>query len=413
MPDTGAMHPLGELTSVERAVALILSKVRAIDRVETVPLSAAAGRILAEEVRSPADSPASDRSRMDGFAVTASDLAGLAPGQTRALKVVGKSLAGAPFGRALESMACTEIATGAELPMRADAVVPVEDVRILDGGARAEFSSSPPRGLFVLARASDYRAGEVLLRSGDFMSGAKVGASASAGVLSVTVRSRPRILIVPTGDEVRPAHETIQDSQVRESNSHALAAFVTLRGGAPEVHGIVPDVLDQVASALREAMTYDAAVFTGGSSAGEKDFLGQAVKGAGQVAFHGLALRPGKPILFGQVANAPVLGLPGNPTSCMVGAHLFLDRILQGLTGERAPPLTATRVPLNGDVSGFVKGDDMLSIVLVRLKDGKAEPLLRDSMSVTGASAADGYFVVGPGKPAPASGETVAVLLLR
>ena len=175
----------------------------------------------------------------------------------------------------------------------------------------------------------------------------------------------------------------------------------------------MPDVREQVAAALREAMTYDAAVFTGGSSAGEKDFLGEAVRGAGAVAFHGVALRPGKPILFGQVGSSPVLGLPGNPTSCMVGAHLFLDRILQGLTGEHAPPLTATRVPLAGDVSGFVKGGDMLSVVLVRLKDGKAEPLLRDSMSVMGAAAADGYFVVGPGKSAPAPGETVPVILMR
>ena len=413
MAETGAMRPLGELISVERAVGLIQSKVRAIERIDTVPLTAAAGRILAEEIRAPCDSPASDRSRMDGFAVTASDLAGVGEGQARALKVVGKALAGAPFGAALEPGACVEIATGAELPMRSDAVVPVEQVQILEGGARVEFTKAAPRGQFVLGRGSDYRSGEVLLRSGDFMSGAKVGAAASAGVLSVTVRSRPRILIVPTGDEVRPAHEAIKDFEVRESNSHALAAFVTLRGAAAEIHPIVPDDLQQVSSALREAMGYDAAVFTGGSSAGEKDFLGRAVAATGAIAFHGVAMRPGKPILFGQVGNTPLLGLPGNPTSCMVGAHLFLDRILQGLTGERAPPLTATRMALKGDVSAFVKGDDLLSIVLVRLNDGKAEPFLRDSMSVTGASSADGYFVVGPGKPAPAPGDTVPVILLR
>lgn len=413
MSETGGMHPLPELTSVERAVALVTSKVRAIERVETVPLAEAAGRVVANPVQSPIDSPASDRSRMDGFAVSAYDFAGMADGQPRAFKVLGKSLAGAPFPQTLESMACVQIATGAELPMRADAVVPVEHVKIIDGGARVEFSKPPTRGQFVLSRGADYRAGEILLRAGDFVSPSRVGAAASAGVLRLDVRARPAILIVPTGDEVKPYDQPIQDFEVRESNSHALAAFVALRGGVSHIHAIVPDTLEAVVAALQEAQGFDAAVFTGGSSAGERDFLAEGLGSTGAIAFHGVAVRPGKPIIFGQVGQTPVLGLPGNPTSCMVGAALFLDRIIVGLSGERPPPLTATRIPLEGDVSSFVKGDDLLSMVLVRIEGGKAVPLLRDSMSVTGASMADGYFVVGPGRPAPASGDTVAVVLLR
>ena len=313
----------------------------------------------------------------------------------------------------LESMACVEIATGAELPMRADAVVPVEQVKVLDGGARVEFSKPAARGQFVLQRGGDYRAGEVLLKEGAFLSAAKIGAAASAGVMQLTVRARPRVLIVPTGDEVKPADQPVSESDVRESNSHALSAFVTLRGGQPEANAIVPDSLEAVVAALNRAQTFDAAVFTGGSSAGERDFLAEAVASTGAIAFHGVAVRPGKPILFGQVGQTPVLGLPGNPTSCMVGAHLFLDRIVQGLAGAQVAPITATRMPLGGDVSSYVKGDEVLSMVLVAIREGKAQPLLRDSMSVSGASLADGYFVVGPGRPAPAVGDTVAVVLLR
>ncbi len=400
---------------VERALALVATHVRPVLGAERVQLPESLGRVLAEDLRAGEDAPSSDRSRMDGYAVASSDLAGLSAGESRPLKVVGKALAGAPFPRALEAGACVEIATGAELPMRADCVVPVEQVRGADGGERVFFERSAERGAFVSRRASDYRAGEVLLRAGEILTPAKIAAAAAANFAEVQVRARPRVLIVPTGDEVQPQGAPLGEGEVRESNSHALAAFVASRGGVAERHAIVRDTLEEVARALDQAQSFDAAVFSGGSSAGAKDFLPSALARAGKVAFHGVALRPGKPIVYGQVGTTPVLGLPGNPTSCMVGAHLFLDRILYALQGAAPPPITATRIPLASEVAEHLKGTpaDFLTLVLVRIEGGMAAPLLRDSMTVTGAAFADGYFAVPPGKPPPQPGDSVAVVLLR
>jgi molybdopterin molybdotransferase len=415
LADTTGMHPIENLTEAERALGLASSEVKPIDRLERVELAAAVGRVVADEVRAPEDAPGSDRSRMDGFAVASVDFQGLGPGQTRTFKVVGRALAGAAFARTLESMACVEVATGAELPMRADAVVPVERVKVDADLTRVEFASAPSRGDHISRQGSDYRAGDVLVGANTILTPAKIAAAAAANLIQIEVRARPRILIVPTGDEVQPYGTPLGGGHVRESNSHALAAFVTSRGGLPDRHPIVRDVKEDVAAALAKVGSYDGAVFTGGSSAGSHDFLSAAIVEAGDILFHGVAVRPGKPVLFASVGGKPVLGLPGNPTSCMVGAHLFLDRILWALQGAHPPVLTATRATLGAEVAEYVRASppDFLTLVLVRLDAGTATPVVKDSMSVTGASLADGYFAVPPGKPCPKVGDTVPVIPLR
>jgi molybdopterin molybdotransferase len=415
MDDASGMHPLENLTGAERALGLASSEVKPIDRLERVELAAAVGRVVADEVHAPEDAPGSDRSRMDGFAVASVDFQGLEPGQTRTFKVVGKALAGAPFARTLESLACVEVATGAELPMRADTVVPVELVKVDPDGSRVEFARAPSRGDHVSRQGSDYRAGDVLVGANSILTPAKIAAAAAANLIQIEVRARPRVLIVPTGDEVQPYGTPLTGGHVRESNSHALAAFVASRGGLPDRHPIVRDIKEDVAAALAKVGAYDAAVFTGGSSAGSHDFLAAAIVEVGDIIFHGVAVRPGKPILFASVSGRPVLGLPGNPTSCMVGAHLFLDRILWALQGAHAPALTATRATLSAEVADYVRASppDFLTLILVRLDAGTATPVVKDSMSVTGASGADGYIAIAPGKSAPAAGDTVPVIPLR
>jgi molybdenum cofactor synthesis domain-containing protein len=411
----GGMHPLKDLVTLERALSLITSSARAVEGVERVEVAAAAFRVLAEDVRAPEDAPNVDRSKMDGYAVTSPDLTGLGEGRTRRLKLAGRSLAGAAFGRALEPGSCAEIATGAALPMGADAVVPVEDTRPVDGGEAVEFLMAAPRHQFISRRGSDFRAGDVLLRAGEVLTPAKLAAAASANAASLSVRARPRVAIFPTGDEVRPQGEPLADGDVRESNSLALAAFIAARGCAPERQAVVRDTPEAVREALARVASFDAAVFTGGSSAGSRDFLARALAEQGSVVFHGVRLRPGKPVLFGRASEKPVLGLPGNPTSCMMGAHLFLDRLLAALAGAAPAPLTATRVPLADDIGDFVRASppDFTTLVLVRLADGTAKPVLKDSMTVTGASLADGYFAVGPGRDPPKPGDAVPVVLLR
>lgn len=409
------MRPLTDLVTFERALALIAGLCQPIERSERVDLALAGGRVLIDDLRAAEDAPASDRSRMDGYAVSAADLGGLQPGEGRALKILGRSLAGAPLSRALEVGACAEIATGAELPQGADAVVAVEHTRPASDLARVEVVGPVERFQLVFRRASDYRAGEVLVAAGQVLTPSKVAAAAAAHAPTLLVRERPRVLIVPTGDEVQALGSPLGDGHVRESNSYGLSAFIAARGGLPERHAILPDIEEELSATLLKVASYDAAVFTGGSSAGSKDFLASGLAKAGKVAFHGVQVRPAKPVLFGQVHGRPVLGLPGNPTSCMVGAHLFLDRVLSGLSGAAPLPVTTTRARLEGDISAFVRASPpgFLTLVLLRLEGGKAVPVLRDSQTVTGAAFADGFLPVPAGRPAPASGEEVPVVLLR
>src|SRR6267143_3588140 len=294
------MHPLGKLISLDEALELIASHVQPIDRTETVDVAHAVGRVLAETIRAKEDSPATDRSRMDGYAVASSELADLQEGQTKVLKLVGRVSAGSAVPPELKEGTCLEIATGASLPARADAVVPVELARPLEGGESVEFSRPVARGTSVSLRGSDYRAGEELVRAGDRFTPARVAAAASANVFQVNVRARPKVLVVPTGDEVVPLGAPLSEGQVRDSNSHGLTAFVTARGALPDRHPLVRDSVEDVLKAVEFSVNYDAAVFSGGTSAGVKDFLATTLAQAGQVLFHGVRLRPGKPVIFGK-----------------------------------------------------------------------------------------------------------------
>lgn len=414
MGEPTGMRPLGELIAFDRALEMMRANVRAVEGSERVEIAAAVGRVLAEEVRATEDSPAVDRSRMDGFAVASSDLAGLSGFKTKLLSVAGRTSAGGAAAAPLQPGTCVEVATGASLPPGADTVVPVEDARPT-GGPIVEFKTAVKPGAHVSRRGSDYRADDVLLSAGSLVTPSRIAAAASANIAHLKVRRRPRVLIVPTGDEVVPLGAPLAEGHIRESNSHALAAFIASRGGTPECHAIVADRLEDVVQALRTAGGYDAAVFTGGTSAGVKDFLAPALKQVGTVAFHGVKLRPGKPVVLGEAFGKPILGLPGNPTSCMVDAYLFLDRMLAHLLGTVPPSLASVKAKLAADVSSYTAASpvDFLTLVLVRLDGSSAHPVLKDSMSVMGAAQGDGFFVVGPGRPAPNLGDDVSVVLLR
>jgi molybdopterin molybdotransferase len=345
---------------------------------------------------------------MDGFAV--SSAAG-PPGGGALLRIQGRALADHGGDVRLLPGTCVEVATGTLLPSGADAVVPVEDTEPGPDPGTVRIRAWPRAGAHVSARGSDYRAGDVLIGEGARVTAPRVAAAAAAGIPRLTVVDRPRVLVVATGDEVVAGDGPLAPGHVRESNSVGLAALIGRRGGAATRHTIVPDETEALAGALAGARAFDAAVFTGGTSAGVKDLLAPTLAREGAVAFHGVALRPGKPILFGSIGHVPVLGLPGNPTSCMLGAHLFLVPILDHLLGAGAVGTTSRPARLGGDVRGFVRASppSFVTAVLVRLAGPEALPVTKDSMTVTGASMADGYFLVGPGQEPPAPGAQVDV----
>lgn len=402
------MHPLSSVVPFEEARARLAAGVGPVGRRVAVPVGQCAGRVLAGPVRAREDAPAGDRSRMDGYAVSTADLG---PDGGAVRRVQGQALANASGLAPLEAGACFEVATGALLPPGADAVVPVEDTQPGPEPGTVRFGDPPTPGAHVSARGSDYRAGDPLVPAGVLVTPARAAAIAAAGAAEVEAFDRPRVLVVPTGDEIVTSAGPLPPGHVRDSNSVGLAALVASRGGVAERHAPVADDPAALEAALAEASAFDAAVFTGGTSAGVKDHLAAVLGRAGSVSFHGVAIRPGKPVLFGHAGDVPVLGLPGNPTSCMLGAHLFLAPLVDRLTGTRGQVRTWAPTPLGEDVSGFVRASPptFRTFVLVRIAGGKALPVVKDSMSVTGSSQADGYFTVGPGAPTPGVGEKVNV----
>jgi len=295
---------------------------------ERVPLAEAAGRVLAEPVRARAPLPPFAASTMDGFACRTGDLAD--PGAR--LRLAGTAAAGHPWPGTLRPGTCVRIFTGAPLPRGADCVEMQERVAVRGGWAR--FERPGEAGRFVRPAGSDVPRGAVALATGARLDPGAIGLAAALGRARLAVVRRPRVAILATGDEVvtlgrRPGH-----GQIVESNVHALAAAVREAGGEPRLLGIARDQPAALRRALRRARGADLLLTIGGVSVGERDLVRGALAAAGtRVDFWRVALRPGKPLLFGRRGRTLVFGLPGNPASALVDFELFARPALRALAG--------------------------------------------------------------------------------
>ena len=326
------------LVSLSQAQELVWSRACVLPVVEHVPLLAALHRHAAAEYATDGPWPTTDRSAMDGFAVVAG-AGGLAAGTV--LPVVGESLAGHPFGRALGPREAIRIMTGAVVPAGADAVVPVEQTSGY-AGAEVTLQAAVARGANIRPCGSELAAATVVVTKGQRLRAAEIGVLAVLGIAEVAVVRRPRVAILSTGDEVVPLRQTPASHQVRDSNSWALAAQVLEAGGEPIQLGIAGDEAGvtrrMLAAGLADA---DVLLSIGGISEGTHDLVQQELEALGVAqVFHGIALKPGKPTFFGMAAggNGPrfVFGLPGNPASCFTVFDLLVAPLLARLQGAAA-----------------------------------------------------------------------------
>jgi molybdopterin molybdotransferase len=320
------------LTPAE-ALARILASVADVAPLpaERVSLPAALGRVLAVDLRAPRALPPFAASTMDGYALRASDAT--RPGA--ALPVAMVIAAGHPAGRPLPRGTCARIYTGAPLPKGADAVEMQEEVERT--GEVAVFRRPAQAGRFVRAVGDDVARGDVALPAGALLDPGAIGFCASLGRGRVAVHRRPRVAILPTGDEIVPLGTRPGPGQIIESNSHALAAAVAEAGGVPT---ILPAAVDEAAPlrrAIRRARGFEVLVTCGGVSVGDRDLVKAALVDAGaRLDFWKVAARPGKPVAFGRLGRTLVFGLPGNPASALVAFELYARpalRALAGLTG--------------------------------------------------------------------------------
>jgi len=333
------------------ARSLLLSRVEPVCAHERVPLMAAHGRTLAEDLRCDGPWPATDRSAMDGFCARVGG-DGLPAGAT--LPVVGESLAGRPFDRELQAGEAIRIMTGAVVPAGGDAVVPVEQTSGYEG-AQVTFTDAVRAGANIRPQGSERAAGDVALAAGQRVGPPEIGVLAVLGQHEVDVIARPKVAIVATGDEVVPVEQAPLPHQVRESNSWALSAQVAACGGEPLRLGIAPDEAGALRDVLRRGLDEaDVLLTIGGISKGTHDLVHGTLTELGvDTVFHGLKLKPGKPTYFGVREHGGrrqyVVGLPGNPASTFTVFDLLVRPLLTKWLGGD-PGEWGLRVPL-GDTT--------------------------------------------------------------
>ena len=369
-------------------------------RLETIrlPLDEALGRVLAEPVWAARSSPPFDAAAMDGIAVRADDTIGAS--ETAPVR--------------LERDAYEVVDTGDPMPAGRDAVVMREDVHEADGGA-VELRAAAPPYQHVRSIGEDVSAAELLLPAGHRLRPVDVAAAGAAGATEVVVRRRPVVAVIPTGDEIRPLGAELRPGDLPDTNSLMLAAQAEEAGCEAVRHAVVPDDIERIAEAVREAAaTSDLVIVIAGSSAGRADYTAAVVAQIGTLAVHGVAVKPGHPVVLGAAEGTPVLGSPGYPVSAALTFDIFAAPLLARLEGAPPPDWPRAQARLSRKLASSMGVDDWVRVRLGRVRgELVATPLPRGAGVLTSLVRADGLLVV----PAPLEGhhpgEQVEVRLLR
>ena len=392
----------------EEAVRIILEKIPEAAEAEPVDLSNALGKVVAEEILSPEDLPAYARSTVDGFAVHAADTYGCSEALPAMVTYAGKVLMGEDEKRVLPKGSCMQVPTGGQVPDGADAVVMVEHSEDLGDQFRYMLKPVAP-GENVNAKGDDIALGEVAVPKGTLIEPRHTAVLAALGISELKVRKPLTVGILSTGDELVDYTETPKGTEIRNINSVTLAAAVEALGCHAKQYPIVPDEED----ALREAIDTvrkecDFLIISGGSSVGERDNVNRVLASFGEVYFHGVALKPGKPTMFAMLdGDVPAFGLPGHPAAAFYTFHLFAKPAILKRRGAIAVPryveaALSQKVPSN-------HGRE--EIIGVALENGKAVPLPAKSGVVSVLSRADGTITIPRDLEGLERGAKVKVLL--
>lgn len=401
------MRPIRETIPLDEALALLMESATPVQSIERVAISEANGRVVAQPVVSAVDVPPFDRAAMDGYAVIAEDTFGAGSYDPRTLTCIEKVYTGQVPSRRVNRGECIEIATGAPMPEGADAVVMVEETERADANSIRVLTPVYPRQ-HVGRRAADIASGQTLLESGAVLNPSRIGALAAIGITEVEVFARPRVAILSTGNEIVEPGQPLAPGQIYDINRFTLSAVISTHGGTPIVLPTAPDTLDDLAAAVRAAAGHDVLVFSGGSSVGERDLILDVLQRLGEVIFHGIALKPGKPTVFGRIGNQPVLGMPGYPTSCLSNAYMLLVPLLRRLARLPDHRPQTTTVPLARRVVSTTGRHQFYSVKIV---DGQAMPAFKASGDITSMSQADGYIEIPAQTDIVEAGEMVEVKL--
>jgi molybdopterin molybdotransferase len=398
MPNGIIVLAVTNLVTIDEALRLVLAATRPLEA-EEVAVRDAGGRVLAAPATAAVDLPPFDSSAMDGYAVRAADT----PGE---LRVIGHSAAGRPAEVPLGPGEAIEISTGAVVPEGADAVVPVERTQpgVTAEGVRA--------GENVRPRGGDARAGSTVVEAGTQLGPVQLGAAASAGVVSVSCARRPRVAVLATGNELRPAGTPLGPGEIYESNSLLLGTLAVSAGAEVVWYEPAADEEEATRDALAEALAgADLVLTSGGVSVGPHDLVRGALASLGATEiFWRVAVKPGKPIAFSVLDSTLVFGLPGNPVSSFVGFELFVRPALRALQGERDP---APRYLPGVLGAALLRNAERDELVRARLVDGKLAPIRgQESHMIASAATANALVLVPRGTGELVPGSAVSWLAL-
>ena len=400
------MRPFGDTISLEQARAVINGALRPIERIERVPLQETHGRVLAQDVIATADVPPFSRAAMDGYALRAADTAGASTVRPAVLTWIEKVFTGQMPQRTIGQGQCTEIATGAPMPAGADAVVMVEQTAADD--TRIQIFAAAEPGQNIGRQGADIRTGQTVMRAGDVLNASRVGALAALGLAHVDVYARPHVAILSTGNEIVDPGQPLAPGHIYDINRFTLAAVIEEHGGVAVPHRTAADTIADLSRALEECLEDDVLVFSGGTSVGERDLILDALRSKGEVLFHGISVKPGKPTAFGLVHGRPFFGMPGYPSSCLSNAHILLVPALRRIARLAPHAVKTVTLPLARRV---VSARDRHQFYTVRVVDGAAIPAYKASGDITSMSQADGYFEIAAETEVVEQGEPVEVTL--
>jgi molybdopterin molybdotransferase len=325
---------------VEEAMAMMLSAVSPVSERETLSLTDALDRILAEPVRASVDVPGHDNSGMDGYALC---IRGEAPAGRR-FRIVGRSFAGHPFEGTLAPGEAVRIMTGAVVPEGADAVVMQEHTKV--DNDEVVLQRDVRLGDHIRKAGEDIRAGEEVLQAGIRLGPVALGVAASMGAAHVKVFRRLKVALLATGDELTRPGEPLPVGGIYESNSVVVGAMLRRLGCEVRDMGIIPDDREALGDAFAQADDWaDVVISSGGVSVGEADYTKELLESMGQITFWKLAIKPGKPFAFGQLPNSLFIGLPGNPVSATVTMHQLAVPVLRRMQGEVLQEQQAQHLP--------------------------------------------------------------------
>ena len=383
-----------EVKTPEEVFRLIDQNFQILGRTETVPLSDALGRVLAEDIRAEEYVPDFDRSTVDGYALRAKDTFGCSDAIPAILTLAGEVRMGEDASIRVRRDCCVYVPTGGAIPEGCDCVVMIEYTEEYDDGTVGILKPGAP-GMNLIFRGDDVFPGKIILRAGRVLQPQDIGALAAIGRVSVPVRPRLRVAVISTGDELVSADRKPGPGQVRDVNTPMLEALLNQFGAETVNFGIVVDdealLQEKTALAVRSC---DAVILSGGSSAGVKDAACRIIESQGELLLHGIAVKPGKPTILGKAGNKPLIGLPGHPVAAFFVAKLFVLPLFARLLGReiRSYP---TKAVLSESLNAN-HGRMQINACRLEKSDGKliAVPIRSKSGLITQLAGADGYFVI-------------------